>query len=333
MKLVCYNTKSFVDSVVYLVEGVIMIFTEGKCPRCYSIIQIPSEQEKILCNYCGEGIDVREVMETVKKDTVVEIMDKNEYNQELVEVLEALPGMLDYNDGIEKFKKETYKEAFESYYNKHYKQYMAIDRLYAASADKEKFLRRMVNQLVETERMILTKAERSVRESRLINDNLKLTVYMIPAMLKYKGAAMNGLTECVVAGWQEAFPKYQISKADFHKINSGFRNKLCYITTAVCESLGKEDDCYELNILREYRDTYLRSTEDGERIVDAYYDIAPSIVKRINKQSNRDEIYREIYAQYLSPCIRLLEEDKKEECKEIYSDMVLGLEATYLLQQ
>ena len=88
-----------------------------------------------------------------------------------------------------------------------------------------------------------------------------------------------------------------------------------------------------MNILREYRDTYLRSTEDGERIVDAYYDIAPSIVKRINKQSNRDEIYREIYAQYLSPCIRLLEEDKKEECKEIYSDMVLGLEATYLLQQ
>ena len=310
-----------------------MIFTEGKCPRCYSIIQIPSEQKKMQCNYCGEGIDVREVMETVKKDIMVEIMDKNEYLQELDEVLEALPTMLDYNEGIEKFKKDTYKDAFETYYNKHYKQYMAIDRLYAASVDKDNFLKRMVNQLVETEKALLEKVEKSVKETTLINDNLKLTVYMLPAMLRYQGLAMNHLTECVVSGWQEAFPKYQISKADFHKINSGFRNKLCYITTAVCESLGKEDDCYELNILREYRDGYLRSTEDGEKIVNAYYDIAPSIVKRINKQSNRDEIYKSIYAEYLSPCIQLLEENKKEECKEIYSNMVLGLEATYLLQQ
>lgn len=310
-----------------------MIFTEGKCPRCYGTIQIPSDQESVHCNFCGEPIDVKEAMETVKKNIVVKIMDKNEYTQELNEVLEALPTMLDYNEGVEKFKKDTYKEAFEEYYSSHYKQYMAIDRLYAASADKKKFFKSMVNQLVETEKMLLAKVEKSMREAKLINDNLKLTVYMIPAMLKYKGEAMNGLTECVVQGWQEAFPQYKISKADFHKINSGFRNKLCYITTAVCESLGKEDDCYELNILREYRDTYLRSTEDGEKIVNAYYDIAPSIVKRINKRGNRAEIYREIYTQYLSPCIRLLEEDKKEECKEIYSDMVLGLEAEYLLNQ
>ncbi len=310
-----------------------MIFTEGKCPRCYGTIQISSDQENIYCNFCGEKIDVKKAMKTVEKDIVVKIMDKNEYTQELNEVLEALPTMLDYNEGVEKFKKDTYKEAFETYYSNHYKQYMAIERLYAASSDKKEFFKRMVNQLVETEKMLLTKIEKNLRETKLIDDNLKLTVYMIPAMLKYKGEAMNGFTECVVEGWQNAFPQYRISKADFHKINSGFRNKLCYITTAVCESLGKEDDCYELNILREYRDTYLRSTQDGEKIVNAYYDIAPSIVKRINRQSNRAEIYKEIYTKYLSPCIRLLEEDKKEECKEIYSNMVLGLEAKYLLQQ
>lgn len=310
-----------------------MIFTEGKCPRCYGTIQISSDQENIYCNFCGEKIDVKKAMKTVEKDIVVKIMDKNEYTQELNEVLEALPTMLDYNEGVEKFKKDTYKEAFETYYSNHYKQYMAIERLYAASSDKKEFFKRMVNQLVETEKMLLTKIEKNLRETKLIDDNLKLTVYMIPAMLKYKGEAMNGFTECVVEGWQNAFPQYRISKADFNKINSGFRNKLCYITTAVCESLGKEDDCYELNILREYRDTYLRSTQDGEKIVNAYYDIAPSIVKRINRQSNRAEIYKEIYTKYLSPCIRLLEEDKKEECKEIYSNMVLGLEAKYLLQQ
>lgn len=310
-----------------------MIFTEGKCPKCHGIIQIPSNYETMHCMYCGEKIDVGEATDTVKNDTIVKIMDKNEYHEELNEVLETLPEMLDYQEGIDKFKKDTYAEAFEKYYNKHVKTYIAMERLFAASEDKEGFLGKIVNQLVETEKNVLSSAKKSERENKLIDDNLKLTVYMLPAMLKYKGEVMNSLTDRIVEGWREQFPKYQISKADFDKINSGFRSKLCYITTAVCESLGKEDDCYELNILREYRDHYLRSTEDGEKIVNAYYDIAPSIVKRINKCNNSNEIYKEIYTQYLSPCIRLLEADKKEECKEIYSNMVMGLEERYLLHQ
>lgn len=309
-----------------------MVYTEGTCPRCHGGIQLASEEETMKCRYCGEEVKVKEMMNTIDKETVVKIMDKEEYCQELNEVLETLPEMLNYEEGVSLFKKETYKNAFDSYYNKYYKKYMAIDRLYTASGDKQKFFRRLVNQLIESEKALLQGIEKSVRENRLIEDNLKLTVYMIPAMLRYKGASMDGLTACVVSGWQEAFPKYQISTADFNKINSGFKNKLCYITTAVCESLGKGDDCYELNILRNYRDTYLRSTEDGEQIVNDYYNIAPSIVKRINKCADSKEIYREIYSQYLSPCIRLLERDEKEKCKDIYSDMVRGLERKYLLQ-
>ncbi|MDE6313865.1 MAG: hypothetical protein K2M46_09665 [Lachnospiraceae bacterium] len=310
-----------------------MIFTEGKCPKCLRIIQLSSADEIMQCRYCGEEVNSKEIIKTVEKETVVKMMDKDEYTQELNEALEDFPQMLNYNEGIPMFKKDTYKDAFDTYFNQNYQKYMAIDRLYAASGDKEGFLRRMVNQLVETEKHLLERQEKGQRENRLINDNLKLTVYMIPAMLHYQGQAMRELTECVAEGWQEAFPKYQISCTNFAKINSNFKSKLCYITTAVCESLGKEDDCYELNILRDYRDTYLRSTEDGARIVNAYYDIAPSIVKRINKCKDRGDIYREIYTQYLSPCIRLLEKGRKEECKEIYTDMVLGLERKYLLQQ
>ena len=310
-----------------------MIFTEGKCPKCHGMIQIPSEHETIHCMYCGEQISVKEAIKAVETDTLVRIMDKNEYNEEMNEVLEALPEMLNYKEGLKQFKKDTYKEAFETYYNRHIKTYMAIERLFIASEDKEMFLRRLVNQLVETEKLQLSAAGKSEHEKLLIDDNLKLTVYLLPAMLKYKGEAMQQLTDRIVDGWREAFPKYQISKADFEKINSGFRSKLCYITTAVCESLGKDDDCYELNILRDYRDNYLRNAEGGEKIVNAYYDIAPSIVKRINKCNNSNEIYKEIYEKYLSPCISLLENNKKDECKEIYSSMVIELEEKYLLQQ
>ena len=309
-----------------------MVFTEGKCSRCLGWVQLESHKETMQCMYCGETINVKEIMNTIERETVVKIMDKREYNEELMEVLEGLPEMLNYQEGIELFKKDTYQNAFETYYNKYYRKFLAIDRLHAASDDKQRFFRRLVNQLVETEKSILKKLEKSTRENRLIEDNLKLTVYMIPAMLKYKGEAMSGLTACMAEGWQETFPNYKINVANFQKINSGFKNKLCYITTAVCESLGKEDNCYELNMLRNYRDTYLRASEDGEEIVNAYYDIAPSIVKRINKCENYRDIYKEIYDKYLSKCIELLENDKKEECKEIYSNMVRGLEQKYLLQ-
>ena len=227
-----------------------MIFTEGKCPKCHGMIQIPSNYEIIHCMYCGEEIKTMEALEAVKNDTIVKIMDKDEYEEEIKEVLEALPEMLNYKEGMEQFKKDTYKEAFETYYNRHFKTYMAIDRLFSASEDKELFIRKLVNQLVETEKMQLSSAKKSEHEKILIDDNLKLTVYLLPAMLKYKGEAMNQLTDGIVEGWRATFPKYQISKANFEKINSGFKSKLCYITTAVCESLGKDDDCYELNVLR-----------------------------------------------------------------------------------
>ena len=61
-----------------------------------------------------------------------------------------------------------------------------------------------------------------------------------------------------------------------------------------------------------------------------YYDIAPTIVKRINKRTDRREVYESIWEQYLSPCIKLIEEDKNTECQEIYSQMVRELQKEYL---
>ena len=90
------------------------------------------------------------------------------------------------------------------------------------------------------------------------------------------------------------------------------------------------DDCYELTTLRAYRDGYLSGTEEGRRIVEEYYNIAPTIVKRIDRQENADEIYRGIWDEYLRPCIRLIEKDEKEECKELYITMVRSLEKEYL---
>ena len=46
-----------------------------------------------------------------------------------------------------------------------------------------------------------------------------------------------------------------------------------------------------------------------------------------------DEIYRGIWNDYLSPCIRLIEEDRNEECRDVYSQMVRRLEKDYMTGQ
>ena len=122
----------------------------------------------------------------------------------------------------------------------------------------------------------------------------------------------------------------QISYSDYDIISGGFKKKLCYITTAVCESRNLPDDCYELTTLRTYRDDYLMRTEEGQKLVEEYYDIAPVLVMCIDMQNNSKEIYENIYKKYLLPCLADIENDQMEACRENYVSMVHELERKYL---
>ena len=79
----------------------------------------------------------------------------------------------------------------------------------------------------------------------------------------------------------------QIGHSDAASIENGLKRSFCYITTAVCKSLNKPDDCYELNLLREYRDQYLDGDKGWRDSCKEYYNIAPTIVKTDWPQSGR----------------------------------------------
>ena len=65
-------------------------------------------------------------------------------------------------------------------------------------------------------------------------------------------------------------------------------------------------------------------------MMEAYYDIAPTIVKRIDRQEDRDAVYRNLYEEYLLPCIRKIEAQDYEACKVRYQEMVMELKARYI---
>ena len=99
----------------------------------------------------------------------------------------------------------------------------------------------------------------------------------------------------------------------------------------MCESRNLPDDCYELETLRKYRDGYLMQTEEGKRLVEEYYDIAPGIVMAVNMHRDASDIYEKIYQKYLVPCIQDAESGRNEECKERYINMVTELQNEYFM--
>ena len=119
--------------------------------------------------------------------------------------------------------------------------------------------------------------------------------------------------------------RYQTATKALEYINNG-----CFITSAVCKSFNKSDDCYELTTFRRFRDEWLLKESDGKQIIDEYYRIAPRIVEKIDASGKADKVYRMIWDRYLSECLRLLEERDYYECKKLYIQMVEDLKMRFL---
>lgn len=309
-----------------------MEFIEGKCPKCQGNLQMPQGRDKIICMYCGEEIDIEEA-KALKEEELAQVQAKNNkiYEKDYQMVADGLPQLLfEMSQSLASFKKGVYEGAFRKHYMKHIVTLEAVESVYQLAEDKEEALREMALILVgHAKQQIENCPKKNAKNQLLMDYNMSLVTFTIPTILEYKGQSSDPFAERILEEWNREF-KTNVGKASFEEINGGFRKKLCYITTAVCESLGKPDDCYELTLLRNYRDQYLINQEGGDEIVKEYYDIAPTIVKRINKREDHRDVYRKIWEQYLSPCIKLIEEDKNLECREVYTDMVHELEQEYL---
>lgn len=249
--------------------------------------------------------------------------------------IEGMPKMLECcEDPLPSFNRKSYPDAFHNLYQMNFQTLDAIENGYNSVIDKDQFLKNMAAALVDSAREKVESCKRrSAKERKMMDLNMAMAVFVFPMILEYHGNSSRELADRLLEAWKEAFPKTSLQTAEYAEIEQGFHKKFCYITTAVCESFGKTDDCYELNVLRNYRDTYLAALPDGEAMIEEYYDVAPSVVKHINQRENAGEIYRSIWDSYLFPCITMIEEGRNEECRSLYEEMVHTLRDRYMLQK
>lgn len=310
-----------------------MNFKEGICPKCQGMLHIPEDRDKIICMYCGEEIAVSDIFNPTNADDIItkELIKPIDYEKSLQMGMDKLPKLLmDIDNPLITFKKDRYEQFFKKTYNSFEETLEAIEKVYYFADNKDELIKNFALSLVnEAAKAVDILPKKGAKEQKLMDFNLCLAVYVIPIILAYKNKALEVLADKILEEWKNRFPKTNVGKSDYESIYKGFKKKLCYITTAVCETLGKGDDCYELTLLRNYRDHFLMNQADGEEIISEYYDIAPTIVTRINKLSNAKEIYKSVWEDYLYPCVRFIEEDKNIECKDVYYKMVRDLQQEY----
>lgn len=100
------------------------------------------------------------------------------------------------------------------------------------------------------------------------------------------------------------------------------RKKGCYLTTAVCEYLGKPDNCQELQTLRHFRDGWLSEQPEGKALIERYYDTAPAIVRAMKASPQYAQYCSRLWEEYIQPCLRFIAAGDNKSCKEHYVAMV-----------
>ena len=232
--------------------------------------------------------------------------------------------------GLQMFSKKLYKSGFEQVYHKLVPAFDAIERLYDTVGEPDVMIRNMADAVVSTaKKQVDDCKKRHQKGDKMINLNMQLAIYIYPCIMEYRGKSSQPLVDAIAGAWKEAFPKTNVTPASYEVIEKGFHRKFCYITTAVCGSLNAADDCRELTLLRDFRDGYMASLPNGEEMIRSYYDVAPTIVKHIDRLEDHDRIYQEIWASYIHPCIRYIEDGKNEECLSLYAGMLDDLKKRY----
>ena len=83
--------------------------------------------------------------------------------------------------------------------------------------------------------------------------------------------------------------------------------------------------------MKQFRDGYFSRNEEGRRLIEEYYDIAPTIVKRIAREDNPGEKYLYLWNTYIRKCVDLITREENERCGQLYRAMMAELKEEYMV--
>jgi len=107
----------------------------------------------------------------------------------------------------------------------------------------------------------------------------------------------NRYDECYCTYYCKYYPRSDKACSHFNLRND--INTTCFLTTAICDIFGFADDCYGLNILRNFRDTVLVKDVRYHSLLAEYEIIGPIISSKMYTDKHRDEVAGYYFENYL----------------------------------
>jgi hypothetical protein len=85
---------------------------------------------------------------------------------------------------------------------------------------------------------------------------------------------------------------------------------------------GKSDNAVELGVMRDFRDNVMLKDPKLAKLVQKYYETAPSVVATINQREDAPEIYDLMRERYLKPGVQQVMDGDTKGALKTYADML-----------
>ena len=103
----------------------------------------------------------------------------------------------------------------------------------------------------------------------------------------------------------------------------------CFLTTACVEYKGLPDNCFQLEILRKFRDSYVKALPGGAALLEEYYLKAPIIVKKLKNSNTHQEELLNLFNE-INRAVNLIRQGKYQKAVQLYTSISKQLEKKYL---
>lgn len=102
----------------------------------------------------------------------------------------------------------------------------------------------------------------------------------------------------------------------------------CFLTTACVERAGLPDNCRELQLLRRFRDSYMRSHPHGDALLAEYYRQAPFILEHIQASPEVAQVLDSVLAD-IRGAVKLIEAGDHQGALRAYVILFVRLNKQY----
>lgn len=136
-------------------------------------------------------------------------------------------------------------------------------------------------------------------------------------------------TDIACSNYTKAYSRSSSSYNNAIDYSKSKQQSNCYITTLLCDILKLSDTNYYINILRNFRNNYLRYNIEYNHLLVEYDIVGPIICRNLIFDKQKNIIAAKLFYNYISPVVSLIEDNMFVDAIVRYSMMVSKLKEIY----